>query len=158
MVIYPHGNIETIADDVFMVRGSIKLNPVLRISRNMGIVRQGNELTLINPIRLNTSVEASLKELGEITNIMGLGCFHGLDDAYYADHFKSKSWCQPGGKTYTEPTIDVEINATSPLPIDGAELFEFKGIPQPECALLLKRAGGILFTCDAIQHYGDYSY
>ena len=157
-MIYPHGNIETIADDVFMVRGSIKLNPVLRISRNMGIVRQGNELTLINPIRLNTSVEASLKELGEITNIMGLGCFHGLDDAYYADHFKSKSWCQPGGKTYTEPTIDVEINATSPLPIDGAELFEFKGIPQPECALLLKRAGGILFTCDAIQHYGDYSY
>jgi len=24
--------------------------------------------------------------------------------------------------------------------------------------LLLKSAGGLLLTCDAIQHYGDYSY
>ena len=33
--IYPHGNIEEIVEDIFMLRGSIKMNPLLRITRNM---------------------------------------------------------------------------------------------------------------------------
>ena len=51
-MIYPHGDIESLGADIFAVRGSIRLNPLMRISRNMGIVREGAELTLINPIRL----------------------------------------------------------------------------------------------------------
>ena len=156
-MIYPHGDIETIGDDVFMVRGSIQMNKMLRISRNMGIVRQGDELTLINPIRLDASGEAQLKELGIPAHIMRLGCFHGVDDPYYVEQFGTKFWCQPGGETYTEPRIDSEIGAGSGLPFDNADLFEFKGTAQPESALLLRRNGGILFTCDAIQHYGNYS-
>jgi hypothetical protein len=156
--IYPHGNVEEIADDVFMVRGSIKLNPLVRISRNMGIVREGNELTLLNPIRLNSEGESQLKALGEVTNIIRLGAMHGVDDPYYIDNFKAQFWCQPGGTTYTESPIDVEIGAGSTLPFFNGEIFEFEATVQPECALLLNRDEGLLFTCDAIQHYGDYSY
>ena len=29
---------------------------------------------------------------------------------------------------------------------------------QPEAALLLRRDGGLLVTCDCIQHYGDYRH
>lgn len=156
--IYPHGDVEQIGDEVFMVRGSIRMNPLVRISRNMGIIRNDGELTLINPIRLNQKVEAQLKALGEVTNIFRLGAFHGVDDPYYIDSFKAMFWSQPGGTAYTEPPIDVELNTQIILPFGDGEIFEFAGTPQPECALLLKRNGGILFTCDAIQHYGDYSY
>jgi hypothetical protein len=157
-MIYPHGNIESIADDVYMVRGSIKMNALLRITRNMALVKEGEDLTLINPIRLDAAREKQLQELGTVRNIVRLGPFHGVDDPYYVEKFGARFWCQSGGEAYAEPAIDVELSTQSELPVSGAQLFEFKQTKQPECALLLGKAGGILFTCDAIQHYGDYSY
>ena len=157
-MIYPHGDIEPIGTDIFMVRGSIKLNPFMRISRNMGIVCEESEITLINPIRLNAGTEDKLRALGEIKNIVRLEAFHGIDDAYYVEKFKAQFWSQPNGMAYKEPIIDVEIGMGGLTPVEDCEFFEFRNTTQPECALLLKRDGGVLFTCDSIQHYGDYSY
>lgn len=141
-----------------MLRGSIRMNPFVRITRNMTIVRNGDELSLIDPVRLNSEGEAQLKALGNVTNIIRLGAFHGIDDPYYVDKFKSRLWAQPGGTSYTEPAIDIELSAATELPFDGATLFEFEGALQPESALLMHAEGGLLLTCDAIQNYGDYSY
>jgi len=154
----PHGDVEEIAANTFMVRGSMKMNPVLRISRNMGIVRSGDEVSLINPIRLDSKGESQLRKLGKVTNIIRLGSFHGIDDPYYKDKFAVRLWAQPGGKHYTEPPLDVELGSETALPFENARLFEFSNTVQPESVLHLESDGGILFTCDAIQHYGDYSY
>ena len=154
----PHGDVEEIAADIFMVRGSMKMNPVLRISRNMGIIRNGDEISLINPVRLDSNGESQLQKLGKITNIIRLGCFHGVDDPYYKDRFAVQLWAQPGGEHYPEPPLDVELGAETALPFENAQLFEFGKTIQPESALLIEKEGGILFTCDALQHYGDYSY
>lgn len=156
--IYPHGNVEEIAEDIFMLRGSIKMNPLLRITRNMGIIRNGDELSLINPVRVSAKVEAQIAKLGQIKHVIRLGCFHGADDPYYVEKFGAQMWAQLGGTTYTVPKIDKELDSVAPLPFDNAEIFEFAGTTQPESALLIKRGTGILFTCDAIQNYGDYSY
>jgi hypothetical protein len=156
--IYPHGNVEEIAEDIFMLRGSIKMNPLLRITRNMGIIRNGDELSLINPVRVSIKVEAQIAKLGQIKHVIRLGCFHGVDDPYYVEKFGAQMWAQLGGTTYTVPKIDKELDSVVPLPFDNAEIFEFAGTTQPESALLIKRGTGILFTCDAIQNYGDYSY
>lgn len=156
--IYPHGNVEEIAEDIFMLRGSIKMNPLLRITRNMGIIRNGDELSLINPVRVSIKVEAQIAKLGQIKHVIRLGCFHGVDDPYYVEKFGAQMWAQLGGTTYTVPKIDKELDSVAPLPFDNAEIFEFAGTTQPESALLIKRGTGILFTCDAIQNYGDYSY
>ena len=156
--IYPHGNVEEIAEDIFMLRGSIKMNPLLRITRNMGIIRNGDELSLINPVRVSAKVEAQIAKLGQIKHVIRLGCFHGVDDPYYVEKFGAQMWAQLGGTTYTVPKIDKELDSVAPLPFDNAEIFEFAGTTQPESALLIKRGTGILFTCDAIQNYGDYSY
>lgn len=156
--VYPHGNVEEIQEDVFMLRGSIKMNPVVRITRNMAIIRNGNELSLINPVRVSLEVEAQLHALGKVTNIIRLGAFHGIDDPYYVDKFDARLWSQPGGTTYTKPEIDQELNASTQLPFSNGQIFEFEGVAQPECALLLNRGKGLLLTCDAIQNYGDYSY
>ena len=157
-MIYPHGDIEPIGTDMYMVRGSIKLNRFMRISRNMGIVREESEVTLINPIRLKSDTEYKLRALGEIKNIVRLGAFHGIDDAYYVEAFNAQFWSQLNGTAYKDPIIDIEIGMGRLTPVEDCEFFEFRGTTQPECALLLKRDGGVLFTCDSIQHYGDYSY
>lgn len=156
--VYPHGKVEQISENLFMVRGSIKMNPVVRITRNMAIIRQGDELSLVNPIRVNAKVEAEIEALGKITHLLRLGAFHGVDDEYYANKYSVSMWAQKGGTTYTKPTIDNEISAGCQLPFTNAEVVEFDGSVQPECALLIKTGKGILLTCDAIQNYGDYSY
>ena len=153
---YPHDPIEEIGEDLFMARGSIRLNALGRITRNMAIVRHAGELTLINPIRLSAAGEEQLKTLGEVKRIMRLGCMHGIDDLYYVNEFGAEFWCQPGGTTYPEPDIDVEMTSGSELPFPDAQLFCFESTTQPESALLINRGGGILLACDAIQHYGDY--
>ena len=154
--VYPHDPVEEIASDVFMVSGSIRMNPVIRITRNMAVIRQDNELTLIDPIRLNDEGERQLRDLGTVKRIIRLGCFHGVDDPYYVDTFGAELWSQAGGTTYTAPAITKALTEESELPFADAELFCFKGLKQPEAVLLLEKDGGILFTCDAIQHYGNY--
>jgi hypothetical protein len=156
--VYPHDPIEPIADDVFMVRGSIRLNALMRITRNMAIVRHDGELTLIDPIRLDAAGETQLRDLGEVKRLLRLGPMHGVDDPYYVDTFGAAFWSQAGGTTYTQPPIDRELTESTDLPFPNAELFCFRGTKQPEAALLLKKGRGLLLTCDAIQHYGDYRY
>ena len=156
--VYPHDPIEEIAQDVFVVRGSLKMNALLRISRNMAVIRHDGELTLINPIRLHAAEEEKLQTLGTIKQVMRLGSMHGLDDPYYVNRFKVEFWCQPGGTPYTQPAIAVEMRPDGPLPFPDAELFCFNGTVQPEAALVLHRGNGLLLTCDAIQHYGDYKH
>lgn len=155
---YPHDPIEQIADEVFMVRGSIKMSALATITRNMAIVRHDGKLSLINPIRLSTEGEKQLRELGKVAHVVRLGPMHGVDDPYYVDTFKAEFWCQPGGTTYPEPAIDRELQAGGPLPFPNVELFCFKGTLQPESLLLVNAGKGLLLGCDSIQNYGDYRF
>jgi hypothetical protein len=153
----PHDPIEQIADDVFMCRGSVKLNPILRITRNMAIVRHGGELTLINPLRMNDAELARLDALGEVKHLVRMGAFHGQDDPFYMDRYRPRFWSQAGGTTYSEPKIDEVIDDTTTLPFPDAKVRCFKETLQPESVILLTRGKGLLLTTDGLQHYGDYT-
>ena len=83
----PHESIEQIFPDVFLVHGSARVGPAMRMNRNMVIIRNGVELSLINPVRLDASSEAELHRLGKITNVIRLGYYHGVDDRYYVDRY-----------------------------------------------------------------------
>lgn len=153
----PHDPIAEIGEDVFMARGSLRMGPILRISRNMAIVRRGGELTLVNPIRLNDAELERLDGLGTVRHLVRLGAHHGLDDPFYMDRYTPAFWCQEGGTEYSSPAIDHVLTEGGMLPFDGARLFCFNSIRQPESALLVETGKGLLLTCDALQHYGDYS-
>jgi hypothetical protein len=155
---YPHDPIEQIDTDLFMVRGSVRMNALMRISRNMAIVRHRGELNLVNPIRLDAEGERHLLGLGDIKRILRLGPLHGLDDPYYVDRFGAEFWAQAESETYPEPKLEQKLAVDRPLPFPDAELFAFEGTKQPESALLIRRNPGVLLTCDAIQHYGDYRH
>ena len=151
----PHGEIEELADGVFWVQGSIRMNPVVEISRNMTVIREGDDLTVVNAVRLSAAGEAALDRLGAVKHVVRLGCFHGLDDRYYVDHYGAEFWCQPDSAPYKVPVPTQTLAEGAPLPIADAELREFRGAKRPECALLIKRAGGVLVTCDSLQNWAD---
>ena len=153
----PHDPIEQIADDIFMARGSVKLNPVLRISRNMAIVRHDGELTLINPLRMNDAELSRLDALGTVKHVVRMGAFHGQDDPFYMDRYQPRFWSQAGGTTHTEPAIDEEIDDRTTLPFPDGKVRCFRGTKQPEAVILIARGKGLLLTTDGIQHYGDYT-
>jgi hypothetical protein len=152
--VMPHGPIELVADDVFWVQGSINLAPALRITRNMAIVRSGDELTLFHTVRLSPLGEAELEKLGTVKNVVKLAHAHGQDDAYYLDRFGATYWALPNGAREQDPEIQQELRDNN-LPIDDAKLFEFQDVKEKEAALLVERGDGILITGDAVQNWPD---
>ena len=46
---FPHDPITPIFHNVYLVHGSIRIGPGMRMNRNMVIVKSGDELTLIQP-------------------------------------------------------------------------------------------------------------
>ncbi len=148
----PHDLPLQIAEDLFVVYGSIQAGDSQRFTRNMAIVRHGSDLTLINAVRMN---EAGLKELdalGDVKHVLKLGPLHAMDDPFYVDRYQAEYWSMPGGTTYTEPKPD-HLLTDDGLPFPDADLIAFGHMHQPEGVILLRRSPGILLTVDSIQSY-----
>lgn len=151
----PHGSIQEIADGVFWVRGSIRMGPGLRIPRNMVIVKSGDELAVISAVRLSEEGEAALAKLGTVRHVIKIGAVHGIDDPYYVARHGAAYWSIPGAaRPNQDPAPDRALTPDS-LPIADAELFTFDDAIRKEGALVIQRSGGILITCDSVQHWPD---
>ena len=140
--VQPHGSLEPIFNDAWYVTGSVVFKPLLRLPRNMVILRHGGELTVINSVRLDAEREAGLDALGKVTHVLKIG-FHGMDDAYYVDRYGAKMWTVGDGS----------LAEDSQLPFPDARVFMFKQTVVPEAAVLVERDGGLLITCDSVQHW-----
>jgi hypothetical protein len=149
----PHSLPEQIAEDLFVVYGSIQLRPLLRITRNMAVVRHADELTLINAVRMNEGGLQALDALGEVKRVMRLGPFHGRDDGFYVERYGAQMWGLAEGTTYTQPPIDQTMHEGEALPFPHARLFVFDHMVEPEGVILLEQGPGILLTVDSIQSY-----
>lgn len=145
----PHGTLEPIFADAWYVTGSVVFKPLLRLPRNMVVLRQGEELTVINSVRLDAAGEAALDALGKVTHVMKIG-FHGMDDAYYVDRYGAKMWTLGGADSAAGDGLLAE---DAQLPFGDARVFMFKQTILPEAAVLVEREGGLLITCDSVQHW-----
>ncbi|MHA6263296.1 hypothetical protein ACXYMO_08850 [Arenibacterium sp. CAU 1754] len=123
-----------------------------QFSRNMTVVRDGDDLTLFNAVRLSKDGLKQLEQLGKIANVVQLGGLHGVDDAFYRDTYGATYWAQPGAGQEGVP-VDRELVVGGDLPVSGAELFTFRTTKVPECIFRLDRDGGVLIACDALQNY-----
>jgi len=154
--VWPHGDIQEILPDVFLVTGTNKTHDQgvdIQTSRNMTIVRDGRKLTLINSVRLNEAGLKALGELGEIAHIVRIGAFHGRDDAFYKHQYPEAQLWTLKGMTYDsglEP--DKELVPEGEMPFPNCSLFEFATANQPEGILHVDRDGGVLISCDSIQN------
>ena len=84
----PHGSLAQVFDDVWFVTGTSRptfMGMQWQYSRNMTVVRTGDELTLVNTVRLDDAGLTALDRLGRVRHVIKLGAFHGMDDAFYLD-------------------------------------------------------------------------
>ena len=169
LVIHPpskHGNIEQVFENIWFVKGQLKMAMFLpmTISRSMTIIRENNELTLINPIRLPESGMRKIENLGKISHVIRIGGFHGRDDAFFRTQYHARIYALKGHvytqKINNQPTdpnagymlADVELTDKDALPISNASLIWFKTAHPAEAILRLEQHGGILITADSLQH------
>jgi len=152
----PHGQIHEVFPDVFFVTGMMKaefFGAPWQFGRNMTVVREGNELTLINAVRLEDAGLEQLDALGQVAHVVRIGALHGRDDAFYVDRNQATYWSLRGAPP-TGVEVDEELAADA-LPIRGASLFRFERTKLPEAILRLDRDGGILIACDALQNWAE---
>ena len=156
---FPHEPLQQVLLGVYVALGSISLPvPGARISRNMVVIRDNGDLTLINPIRLSSGEEQRLTALGTVKHVVRLGNAHGLDDHYYVQRFSAKFWCQTGVHNYAKPGPAEILQEGGPLPFTDAQVCTFAHTKTPEAAILLDRHGGLLITCDSLQHWTDWRH
>jgi len=160
--IYPeatvHGEIEEVFKDIFFVTGSVLMAPNLRLSRNMIIIREGNSLSLICAIRLDSAGIDKLDALGKVENVIKLGAYHlggknGLDDPFYVNRYKAKLWAISGmeHKMGLETTNCLSVQGQ--LPFSEGAFFVYETSKMPEGLILIKKEGGILISADSLQNW-----
>lgn len=154
----PHDPLVEVFPDVFLVRGSYRASAWLSFNRNMVVVRQADELTVINSVRLQPRHEEQLEALGTVRHVIRLAYFHGLDDRYYVDRYGAEFWAAAGSRTRPGPAATRELATGNDLPFSPATAYVTQHGRFPEAVILLEREGGILFTCDSLQYYTDRRY
>lgn len=151
----PHDPLEEVFPDVFMVRGSYQASRLVRFGRNMVVLRNGNSLAVINSVRLTAAGEAQLDQLGAVRHVLRLGYFHGCDDQYYVDRYAAEFLAPPGSRSEPGPAVALPLDENTRLPFPQARVLLFQQSRYPEAVILLERHGGLLLTCDCLQHYTD---
>ena len=148
----PHGALEEVFDDIYRLQGSAVMGPGVRIPRNMVVLRHEGELTVVDAVRLDEAGHAALDALGAVKHVVKIGS-HGMDDAWYLDRYDAQAWAPPGVER--EGIEDRPLPLDGPLPVPWLRLFLFEHTRAPEACLIVERAGGVLLTCDSVQHWPD---
>lgn len=152
----PHGEIKEVFKDVFFVTGTTKnefFGSMWQFSRNMTVVREGEQLTILNSVRLDDQGLAALDALGKVVNVVRLGDMHGMDDPFYVDRYGAAFWALPDMKVQNGLKINKELTAGGEMPFNNASLFVFETVKRPECIIRLDREGGIMIACDSLQNW-----
>ena len=151
-----HGEIEEVFPDIFFMSGSMEtvlLGSDWQFSRNMTMIRENGELTLLNAVRLDEEGLAALENLGQIKHVVRLGTLHDRDAAFYVDKYDATFWALPGMPPIEGVEHTRSLSEEQDLPVSYARLFEFKTTKIPEAIFHLNRDGGILVACDALQNW-----
>lgn len=147
----PHGPIAQLFPGVFFVAGSFTQAPLVSFPRNMVVLRDGDALTVVNPVRLDSAGEAALAELGEVRHVVRLGVNHSRDDRWYRDRYKPRFW----SSVPTESDAQLLVEG-GPSPCPRASVFVFSRAKGGEAALILDQPeGNLLITCDSVQNWVD---
>ncbi|MFT4628527.1 MAG: hypothetical protein ACI8PZ_007222 [Myxococcota bacterium] len=148
----PHADLTEVWPDIFVLQGTVRMGPGMVINRNMVVLRDEGRLTVINSVRPQPDSVAALDALGVVTNVVKIG-LHGMDDAWFVDHYQAKLWAAPGMEAAAP--VGQELSPDGPQPVPWVRTFAFRDTKKPELALLADRAGGVLITCDAVQNWTD---
>jgi len=124
-----------------------------QFSRNMTVVREDDQLTIVNSVRLDDQGLAALEALGNVVNVVRIGDMHGVDDPFYVNRYGATFWSLPGMRIQDNLNVDKELIVGGEMPCGDCSLFVFKTTRRPEGILHLDREGGIMIACDSLQNW-----
>ncbi|WP_438025685.1 hypothetical protein [Sorangium sp. So ce233] len=153
---WPHGPLQMAFPEIFFVIGTNKTQHAgvaIQTSRTMVVLREDDTLTLLNTVRLSEEGLRDLETLGTVRSVVRLGAFHGRDDPFYRDRYGATLWALADAEHLDGRGPDRVLVSGGPFPVRTGELFVFSSAHFPEAAVLLRREGGILITCDAVQNW-----
>lgn len=147
----PHDAIREVLPNIYMVTGAntekIK-GYTCTMPRNMVIIKQGDELSLINSIRLTDDGLTELDKLGNVTHLISIGGVHGKDDPFYIDRYAPKTWRIKGMKGMSDYTADVDVVSGDELPIKDCKIEVIEIGSRQEGIVFLDQHGGVVILCD----------
>jgi hypothetical protein len=135
----PHQKIQKNYENIYSLMGSMKLFGVFKYSRNMVILKDGDNLCIVNPVRLNEGEEKKLLELGKIHSILKLGRLHSVDLPYYMDKFSPKLWASSKDSFVQDHnySIDIDLETNPNLPLLNMQIYSFKTSKENEAIAYL---------------------
>jgi len=150
---YPLDGVEEVFANIFEFRTTNEekqFGLTFRFPRNMHVIKEGDDLTIVNSARLDDDELKELEKLGSVKNLVSIGCRHGKDDAFYIDRYKPKFWVTKNMKYRCNKKPDVELTPGGEMPFSDCDICILKTVKNSEGILIINREGGILLTCDAI--------
>ena len=153
----PHGQLKEIVPSIYMITGTMKLFGIFQYSRSMTILKNKNELALVNPVRVNDTELDKICQLGEIKHIFKIGRLHSVDVPFYLDKFSAKLWVSKGDNALPNYKPDYIFNDFDKLPFMDIKVIPINGSKLPETVLLVPQNGGSILSCDAFVNMGPDS-
>ncbi|MBA2710310.1 MAG: hypothetical protein H0U57_06955 [Tatlockia sp.] len=120
-------------------------------SRNMIIIREKTNLSLINTVRLTEEGLQELEKLGKIVNVVRIGAFHDRDDDFYCNRYQAKLWALPGMKHKNNRQTDIELTPNGTMPFSNSSLVIFKTSIVSEGIFIINE--DVIVSCDSIKNW-----
>ncbi|NOH55376.1 hypothetical protein F0266_20775 [Vibrio coralliilyticus] len=167
-----HGSLTKFREDLYWVQGCVKLKAphpkfgplTMQFSRNMTIIRDNDELTLVNSVRLDEQTLKELETLGEVKHVVRLAAFHGMDDPFYQQRYGTTMWSvdapyfhgvNPNQADSRYFTPDEILSADHLPPLKGLRYFEIGSGKLNEGLFWLERDQGIAIAGDSLQNWTE---
>lgn len=150
----PHGSLKEILPNIYTVTGTMRLFGLFQYSRAMTIIKNGNDLSLLNPVRVGEGLLNQINKLGNIKYLLKIGQLHNVDVPFYMDRYSPELWINK-----TDPSIgDYEPSGyfvdNGDIPFLNAKVKVIEGSKIKESVLISLDDGGCLHSCDAFVNMG----
>jgi hypothetical protein len=147
-------------DNMYTIQGSYNMGVGVLIDCTMTMIKHGDDLMIINVLHVKEEVEAEIKKLCTVKNIVRMCACHGYDDTYYTpETFKVAAYwslegvnlpknCKKCDKVLTE-------NGENPIADSKIILPKFR---IPEAVFWIPEEKGTLISVNFLQNTLDYGY
>jgi len=150
----PHGRMKQILPNIYTVTGTMRLFGIFQYSRCMTIIKNGNELSLLNPVRVDESLLSEIENLGEIKYLIKLGQLHSVDLPFYMDRFSPKLWANREDPNVSAYNPEGYFDDNEDLTFLDAKVKVIEASKVKEAVLVSRDEGGCLHSCDAFVNMG----
>ncbi len=152
--LFPHSDLQEVLPNIFVVTGSMKIFGLFQYSRTMTILRDGEVLALVNPVRVNDRVLNEIQKMGKIKHLLKIGQLHNVDVPFYMDKFSPDLWVNKDDPSIGDYQPKAYFDDYNEIPILNCKVKTIVDSKIKESFLVTPANGGCLHSCDAFVNMG----